>query len=78
MQKDVSLSLAENGFVILDILDKKEVDFLNQLCTQFLHQDGQDFISSSHFLNKEDSTYINQQLHHILQEKISILCQKRT
>ena len=38
-----------------------------------MHQDGQDFISSSHFLNKEDSTYINQQLHHILQEKISIL-----
>lgn len=73
MQKDVSLLLAENGFVILDILDKNEVDYLNQLCSQFLHPAGQDFISSSHFLNKEDSTYINQQLHLILQEKISSL-----
>jgi len=58
--------LQQDGFVIIDVIDKKEVQYLNDLCKKYLKTEQQDFISGSHFLSKEENVFINQELHQIV------------
>ena len=69
MQDKLQEELDKNGFVIVDLLNSEEVHFLNQLCDKYLQHTQTDFISSSHILNKNDSDFINDELHKILDSK---------
>lgn len=63
-------TLKEDGFVILDVLNSEEINYLNKLCEKFLTTKQNDFIAGSHFLAKADSDFINQELQKILKDKI--------
>ncbi len=73
MSDDLHRKLETNGFVIIDLLSKVDVDYLNKLCDQYLQNSQTDFVSSSHILSKEDSDFINAELHKNLQEKFKLL-----
>ncbi len=73
MQNDLQTKLADNGFVIIDILNTNDVAYLNELCNKYLQNTSTDFISSSHILNKIDSDFINNELHKILHQKFETL-----
>lgn len=70
---NLSEKLLKNGFVILDLINVDEVDYLNSLCHQYLKTQQQDFVSGSHFLPKEDADFINQELHRIIKPKTDVL-----
>ena len=73
MNNDLNIKLVANGFVIVDLLSKDEVVYLNKLCGQYLQITQTDFVSSSHILNQKDSDFINDELHKILQHKFESL-----
>lgn len=73
MEDNLQINLANNGFVIIDILSSSDVAYLNELCNKFLQNASTDFVSSSHILNKVDSDFINDELHKILQQKFENL-----
>ncbi|MBK8352113.1 MAG: hypothetical protein IPL21_10600 [Saprospirales bacterium] len=72
MQNDLQTKLADNGFVIIDILNTNDVAYLNELCNKYLQNTSTDFISSSHILNKIDSDFINNELHKILHQNLKL------
>lgn len=73
MEDNLQINLANNGFVMIDILSSNDVAYLNELCNKFLQNASTDFVSSSHILNKADSDFINDELHKILQHKFENL-----
>ncbi len=66
MEDNLQIKLANNGFVIIDILGANDIVYLNDLCNQYLQNTSTDFVSSSHILHKADSDFINDELHKIL------------
>ena len=73
MIEDLHNKLNGNGFVIIDLLEQIDIAYLNQLCDKYLKANQADFVSSSHILNKNDSDFINAELHRIIHEKFTIL-----
>ena len=69
----INTSLTNDGFVIIDLLDDKEIALLNTLAEKYLASSQQDFIASSHILSLEDSKKINDTLHQIIAPKAKIL-----
>lgn len=63
--------MQQHGFVIIDVLDTNEVAYLNSMCGHYLKCNDSDFVSSSHYLNQEDSIIINKALHELLLPKIN-------
>jgi hypothetical protein len=72
MEDNLQIKLANNGFVIIDILSSSDVAYLNELCNKYLQNTSTDFVSSSHILNKVDSDFINDELHKILHQNLKI------
>ncbi|MFN8236825.1 MAG: phytanoyl-CoA dioxygenase family protein [Chitinophagales bacterium] len=70
---NIKIQLSKDGFVVIDLLDEREVNYLNDLSKKYLVSTTTDFISSSHFLSVEDSRYINQELHKIITPRIQNL-----
>jgi len=69
MENNFKTELTLNGFVIIDLIDNEDVIYLNKLCSMYLQKGQSDFISSSHSLDKQDSDFINIELHKILDKK---------
>lgn len=65
--------LEQNGFVVVDLLNKQDVETLNALIAEYLPHQGSDFVSSSHFLSEKDSKYINEQLHKVVKPVTDVL-----
>ncbi len=65
--------LEQNGFEVVDLLNKQDVETLNALIAEYLPHQGSDFVSSSHFLSEKDSKYINEQLHKVVKPVTDVL-----
>ncbi len=73
MENNLNININTNGFVIVDILNSNEIIYLNELCNKYLQNSNTEFVSTSHILNKEDSDFINNELHRILNKKFEEL-----
>lgn len=73
MENNLQMKLAVNGFLIIDLLGADEVNGLNELCIRFLRNGQADFVSSSHILSKEDSAFINDKLHSIIDARFDAM-----
>ncbi len=62
----------EDGYCIVDALDSSEVTYLNELCVRYLHSQDGEFISSSHFLDRTTSDFINDEIHRLLKDKMYV------
>ena len=69
MEELIINRLSQYGFVVLDLLNMEEINYLNTLCGTYLSPGQTDFVASSHVLNKEDSAFINSELHRILDDR---------
>lgn len=68
--QEIENALHEDGFYRFQALEVNEVAYLNTLCSKYLGTAQSDFVSSSHILDWEDSSFINQEIHKILKDKM--------